>query len=84
MPSRSMTKPMSPIAPRRSSSLVVPSSTTVTSLPSAHSANWSAKRAFVTRYFASNPIGSRRSSSQSAIGLPPTGSSAFGRSRVSG
>jgi hypothetical protein len=79
-------KATSPIAPRRSSFDVVPSSWTVT--PGLNIAqcwkSW-AKRWFVTTCTASiSSTSSTRSRSQSSIGRPPIGSRHFERSSVSG
>src|SRR2546423_1650137 len=78
------TNARSPIAPSRSSSLVVPSSWTTTPA-GAQARNAGANFAFVTRCTSStsstSPI---RSRIQSTIGRPPSSRSGFGRSFVSG
>jgi hypothetical protein len=83
----SMTKRRSPIAPRRSSFEVVPSSWTRTSLPraAAHWWNAGALRAFVTTWISSIASTSAIASTiQSMIGWPPTGRSSFAHVSVSG
>ena len=76
---------MSPIAPSLSSSLVVPSSITLTSgRVAAHSRKCGANFAFVATYVRSAPIPASDSSTRSSIGRPPTGSSALGWFSVSG
>jgi hypothetical protein len=73
---------MSPIAPSRVSFEDVPSSWIAT--PSDHSRKRGANRPFVTRWMSSIPAARIFSTIQSTIGRPPTGSSCFGTSSVSG
>ncbi len=76
---------MSPVAPSRSSFDAVPSSWTVTFRPAAQAENASTLPAFVTTWTSSIPgTASTPSRIQSMIGRPPTGSSSFGSSSVSG
>src|SRR5262249_4107459 len=89
MPASSSTNWMSPIAPRRPSLVVVPSSWTRIgvrpSRPPAQSAKSGAKRAFVTTWTASTSrTASSLSQRESSIGRPASGSSGFGTRSVNG
>ena len=76
---------MSPIAPRLSSSLVVPSFTIRTSgWVDAHSRKCGANLAFVTTSVSSAPTPASDPSTRSSIGRPPIGSRAFGVFSVKG